>query len=96
MYISVYFLDILDACDYEDDWHPYAGKCYKYFTNDATWPDAKTACENNKGNLAILDSTEKMGVFNEIVSCEDFEASIWIGLSDVVSGILIIRNVHDN
>ena len=76
--------DILDKCDLADDWHDYAGRCYKYFTDDATWSQAGEICSQSNGNLAILDSSEKEHVFAEIVSCKDFDAGVWIGLSDVV------------
>ena len=75
---------MLDKCDLEDDWHPYAGRCYKYFTNDATWSDARTACANKGASLAILNTNEKLDVFKEVVSCKDYDSGIWIGLSDKV------------
>ena len=68
-----------------DDWHPYAGKCYKYFTDDVTWGEAKATCEENFGELAVLDTSEKLDIFKEVVSCKDYDAGIWIGLSDTVS-----------
>ena len=81
---------MVDRCDLEDDWHPYGGHCYKYFTNDASWSDAKTTCENNRATLAILNTHKKLHVFSEIVSCKDYDSGIWIGLSDTVQHFIIL------
>ena len=88
---KVFITDILDKCNLDEDWHPYAGRCYRYFTENLKWSDAREICSENSGTLAILDSNEKQDVFKEIVSCKDYDTGVWIGLSDVVSLNLVVK-----
>ena len=78
------YSDVIERCDYDGGWHPYAGMCYKYANSHATWFDAQATCEADKGNLAILNTNEKLNLYKEVVSCKDLSAAVWIGLSDTV------------
>ena len=75
---------MLDKCDYENDWHPFDSMCFKYYTNDASWTDARTSCQAARGDLAVLDTDKKLGIFTEVVNCKDLNTGIWMGLSDQV------------
>ena len=80
---------MVDLCDYENDWHPYARECFKYFDGYTTWHDAKLECEAQRGQLAKLDTTAKLGVFNEVINCKDLDKGVWMGLSDRVCGVVL-------
>jgi len=82
--MSLRYADIQDACDLADGWHPYSGMCYKYLTTKKTWQDAENDCVNNRGHLAILNTQVKFSILEEIVYCKDYQAGVWIGLSDTV------------
>jgi len=73
---------LADLCDVDNGWFFYSGMCYKYSTNKVNWFDAQAQCEVKKGRLAVVDTLEKWSNIQDIVTCKDYEAGIWIGLSD--------------
>ena len=74
----------MDLCDFDNGWQSYGSMCYKYSTSKMTWYDAQAHCAANSGRLAVVDTSEKWGRVEDVVSCKDYQAGIWIGLSDTV------------
>jgi len=77
--------DVADLCDFDNGWAPYGTLCYKYSTAKMTWYDAQAHCAASKGTLALIYTPERWNNMEDIVSCKDFQAGIWIGLSDTAN-----------
>jgi len=74
--------DVVDACDFENGWVPFKTSCYKYSQTKRNWLDAQQQCAQGNGKLAVTNTQEKWDLMEELVACKDFQAGIWIGLSD--------------
>ena len=76
--------DVYDLCDLASGWHRYAGRCYKQFDDRLTWQDAQTYCEGQGSTLVMLKTPKEIDAFGHLQTCNDYQANIWIGLSDTV------------
>ena len=58
----------------------HGGHCYRLFTSNLNWSNAKTACTDRGGYLtSITDSSENTVIDNNV------SADTWIGLNDIAS-----------
>lgn len=77
--------DTLDVCNIEDGWQAFNGRCYKYNKDRRSWADAVLQCSSHDYSQLIMpNSADKFQVIEHVVSCKDYEAAVWIGLSDTV------------
>ncbi|CAH1796584.1 unnamed protein product [Owenia fusiformis] len=74
--------EYIDRCDLEDGWHGFGDRCYKFFTDTATFSDAQDTCSGYDGNLLIVDTPDKLQILTDSVTCQEISSSLWIGLSD--------------
>ena len=86
--------EVVDLCDYEGGWHPYDGVCYKYSTTKRSWQDANRECAAGNGRLAKMNTQAKFAIMEEIVACKDFQAGVWLGLSDTASTLSYPQPSH--
>jgi len=87
LYVSFWTVaDTLDLCNVADGWQAFGNQCYKYNTDRRTWQEAVKQCAmHDNAQLVTLNSADKFNILEHVVSCKDFEAAVWIGLSDTVS-----------
>lgn len=55
----------------------YGTKCYAYYANALSWSNAKTACNNVGGQLAVIDSSGKDSAIASIATTD-----VWFGAAD--------------
>ena len=61
MYIKIFlnFWLIFDAYSFTQHCHPETGRCFWVSdTNTANWADARTACQLEGGDLAVMETVE--------------------------------------
>ncbi|CAH1775812.1 unnamed protein product [Owenia fusiformis] len=73
---------ILDKCNIEDGWRDYNGKCFKFVQTPGDWLGAEAYCLSNGGNLAVIDSQDKLRLVSDTITCADNSNNVWVGLSD--------------
>ena len=79
--------DVADNCDLAAGWHQYMQKCYRQYDDMKTWYDAQAHCESESGTLLTLKTQQEIDAFGHLQFCSDYQAAIWIGLSDTVSSL---------
>ncbi|XP_070537336.1 C-type mannose receptor 2-like [Ptychodera flava] len=70
-------------CDEDDDWVSIGDMCYKTITSPKTWQSAKDHCAALDGELV----TVKHELIQDHLTQLTASYTVWIGLSDIVSGI---------
>ena len=76
------YLDYKDPCDSANGWHLISDKCYRYYKETANWAEARQTCQDNGGDLLVVNTNDELSLVTESVSCDN-RASIWLGYSDV-------------
>lgn len=77
-------LDYLDPCDYSNGWNLLNGKCYCFYEEPTTWPEARKICQRDDGDLITVNSNQELGLISESASSYTrTPRSIWLGYSDV-------------
>jgi len=74
--------DVVDPCDFDNGWHSFNTSCYKYSSIKRSWLDAQQQCMDGNGNLVVANTQAKWSLLQEFMPCKDFDAGVWIGLSD--------------
>ena len=68
MYIKIFlnFWLVLDAYSFTQHCHPETGRCFWVSdTNTANWADARTACQSEGGDLAVMETVE---LYNYVIN----------------------------
>jgi len=53
---------------------------YKYVTGQLTWPDAREACQEWRGDLASIEDTAEYEKIKQVVTNKD---NFWLGANDI-------------
>ena len=73
------FFKVLFQCP--TSWIAFEGSCYKHFTHNKTWTNAKAVCNAKGAQLVKIEAADE----NDFIKKEFFanEGDFWIGLTDV-------------
>ena len=65
----------------ESTWTLLGHHCHKIFVNPASYRDGEELCRQNGGNLGSIHSTNTNGFVKDLVSQENVEGSVWVGMT---------------
>ena len=88
--------DVADNCDLSAGWHQYNSKCYRQYDDKKTWYDALAHCQSESGTLVMLKTQDEINAFSHLQYCNDYQAAIWIGLSDTVRTATVLQTGNSN
>ncbi|XP_077993987.1 macrophage mannose receptor 1-like [Glandiceps talaboti] len=82
-YVCQTDLDVPIRCDESDGWSSVNDQCYKFISDSRTWQGAVDFCENAyDSQLITIENDYVQDYVNQVT----LDNTIWIGLSDVISG----------